>query len=147
MGCKNCGTGGCGTNGTPAGCKSNGNCGTSGCNQLEVFDWLAGMKVSMSNEPQFVEVRFKSTRKEYYKNSDLLDVGVGEVVAVEAVTGFDVGVVSLTGELVRLQMRKYKIKPDSRDIRKLSRKATVEDIENPYFQHPDVSCNLNYHNP
>ncbi|HAW21376.1 MAG TPA: hypothetical protein DCX14_14435 [Flavobacteriales bacterium] len=129
MGCKNCGTGGCGTNGTPAGCKSNGNCGTSGCNQLEVFDWLAGMKVSMSNEPQFVEVRFKSTRKEYYKNSDLLDVGVGEVVAVEAVTGFDVGVVSLTGELVRLQMRKYKIKPDSRDIRKLSRKATVEDIE------------------
>jgi cell fate regulator YaaT (PSP1 superfamily) len=126
MACKSCGTGGCGT--TPAGCKSNGNCGTSGCNKLEVFDWLAGMNIGRSDEPQFVEVRFKNTRKEFFKNTDQLDVQVGELVTVEALTGHDVGVVSLTGELVRFQMRKYKVKPDNKDIRKVSRKSTEEDI-------------------
>ena len=128
MACKNCGTGGgCGT--TPAGCKSNGNCGTSGCNKLEVFDWLAGMQRGSMDEPQFIEVRFKNTRKEFFRNSDNIEVGVGDTVAVEAVTGFDVGVVSLTGDLVPFQMRKYKIKPDSKEVRKVYRKATEEDIE------------------
>ena len=66
-----------------------------------------GMNVSLSNEPQYVEVRFKNTRKEFYKNSDLIGLNVGDIVSVEALTGFHVGVVSLTGELVRLQMKKY----------------------------------------
>ena len=128
MACKNCGTGGgCGT--TPAGCKSNGNCGTSGCNKLDVFDWLAGMQRGASSEPQYVEVRFKNTRKEFFKNSDNVELGLGDTVAVEAVTGFDVGVVSLTGDLVPFQMRKYKVKPDSKEVRKIIRKATEEDLE------------------
>ena len=81
------------------------------------------------DEPQFIEVRFKNTRKEFFRNSDNIEVGVGDTVAVEAVTGFDVGVVSLTGDLVPFQMRKYKIKPDSKEVRKVYRKATEEDIE------------------
>lgn len=81
------------------------------------------------DEPQFIEVRFKNTRKEFFRNSDNIEVGVGDTVAVEAVTGFDVGVVSLTGDLVPFQMRKYKIKADSKEVRKVYRKATEEDIE------------------
>lgn len=127
MGCKNCGSGGCGT--TPAGCKNNGNCGTSGCNKLEVFDWLVGMQPSFSNDPDFVEVRFKNTRKEFFKNSDRISLVVGDIVAVEGLTGHDIGVVSLTGELVKFQMRKYKVDSNSKEIKKIYRKASEADIE------------------
>ncbi len=124
MGCGNCSSGGCGT--TPKGCKNNGNCGTSGCNKLEVFDWLAGMNRSAGD--QYVEVRFKNTRKEYFLNSDKLSLSVGDVVAVETMPGYDVGMVSLTGELVRLQMKKNKIDPSQKSTPKVIRKATEEDI-------------------
>jgi cell fate regulator YaaT (PSP1 superfamily) len=127
MGCGNCSSGGCGT--TPAGCKNNGNCGTSGCNKLEVFDWLAGMERTSTGESEFVEVRFKNTRKEYFKNSEQLSLVVGDAVAVEATTGHDIGMVSLTGELVRFQMKKYKIAPNSKDIKKIYRKAHEADLE------------------
>src|SRR5688572_9074623 len=102
MGCGNCGkSGGCGT--LPAGCRNNGSCGIGGCDKLEVFDWLAGMHTNTGAEPEFVEVRFKNTRKEIFKNSDNLELNVGDTIAVEALTGHDIGVVSLTGELVRFQ--------------------------------------------
>jgi cell fate regulator YaaT (PSP1 superfamily) len=127
MGCGNCGSGGCGT--TPAGCKNNGNCGTSGCNKLEVFDWLTGMERTASGESSFVEVRFKNTRKEIYRNPENLSLTVGEAVAVEATTGHDIGMVSLTGELVRFQMKKNRINPNSRDIKKIYRKAHEGDLE------------------
>jgi len=127
MGCGNCGSGGCGT--TPAGCKNNGNCGTTGCNKLEVFDWLAGMERTMSGESAFVEVRFKNTRKEYYKNSEGLGLAVGDAVAVEAKTGHDIGMVSLTGELVKFQMKKNGLSERSRDIKRIYRKAHEEDLE------------------
>lgn len=130
MACGNCGErGGCGT--TPAGCKNNGNCGTGGCNKLDVFDWLAGMHIGQSNEPEYVEVRFKNTRKEFFRNTDNIALNVGDVVAVEAITGHDMGIVSLTGELVKFQMRKYKVKigAKDRDLRKVYRKAHEGDIE------------------
>jgi cell fate regulator YaaT (PSP1 superfamily) len=127
MACGNCSSGGCGT--TPAGCQNNGNCGTSGCNKLDVFDWLAGMQRPGNAGPEFVEIRFKNTRKEYFKNTEDLTVGVGEMVAVEATTGHDIGMVSLTGELVKFQMRKRGIKEDSREIKKIYRKAHEGDIE------------------
>jgi cell fate regulator YaaT (PSP1 superfamily) len=126
MGCGNCGNGGCGT--LPAGCKNNGNCGTSGCNKLEVFDWLAGMERTASGETEYVEVRFKNTRKEIFRNTDHLSLTVGEAVAVEAITGNDLGMVSLTGELVKFQMKKLGLTEKSRDIRKIYRKATEEDL-------------------
>lgn len=127
MACGNCSSGGCGT--TPAGCQSNGNCGTGGCNKLDVFDWLAGMQRPGASGPEFVEIRFKNTRKEFFKNSENLSLGVGEMVAVEATTGHDLGMVSLTGELVKFQMRKNNVKENNRDIKKIYRKATESDIE------------------
>lgn len=127
MGCGNCSSGGCGT--TPKGCKNNGNCGTSGCNKLEVFDWLAGMERTASGESEFVEVRFKNTRKEIFKNSEQLSLCVGEAVAVEATTGHDIGMVSLTGELVKFQMKKLGISIGGRDIKKIYRKASERDME------------------
>lgn len=128
MACKNCGNGGCGT--LPAGCRNNGSCGTTGCNKLEVFDWLAGMELAGARERcPFVEVRFKNTRKEYFRNSENLELHVGDVVAVEATSGHDVGTVSLTGELVRLQMNKKGVRENSRDVRRIYRKAHQADID------------------
>ena len=124
MGCGNCGSGGCGT--SPAGCKNNGNCGTSGCNKLDVFDWLTGMERTASGESEFVEVRFKNTRKEIFKNSEHLSLIVGEAVAVEAPTGHDIGMVSLTGELVKFQMKKTGVSPNSRDLKRFIEKLTRE---------------------
>ena len=127
MGCGNCSNGGSGT--TPAGCKNNGNCSTSGCNKLDVFDWLTGMERTASGESEFVEVRFKNTRKEIFKNSEHLSLIVGEAVTVEAPTGHDVGMVSLTGELVKFQMKKGGISQNSRDVKKIYRKAHEGDLE------------------
>lgn len=127
MGCGNCSNGGCGT--LPAGCKNNGSCGTSGCNKLDVFDWLAGMERTTNGESAYVEVRFKNTRKEIFRNSDQLPLMVGDAVAVESTTGHDIGMVSLTGELVRFQMKKLNVSNQSRDIKKIYRKATEEDLE------------------
>lgn len=119
MACKSCGTG-CGT--TPAGCNNNGNCGTSGCNKLDVFDWLVGMSPTGNS---LVEVRFKNTRKEFFKSPAGSIVIVGEAVAVEAQHGYDVGVVSLTGELVAFQMKKRKT---AAEPKKILRKATESDV-------------------
>ena len=65
MGCGTCAT--TGDQGSPAGCKNNGTCGTSGCNKLNVYNWLADMELPTGQEPfSIVEVRFKGSRKEYY---------------------------------------------------------------------------------
>ena len=124
MGCSNCASGG-----TPAGCKNNGNCGVSGCNKLEVFDWLAGMELPLGQKPfDVIEVRFKNNRKGFYRTSPELELQVGDVVCVNADPGTDVGVVSLTGELVRIQLQRRNVK-DNHEIKKVKRKATEEDIE------------------
>lgn len=106
MGCGSCSTGG---DGTPRGCKNNGTCSSGGCNKLNVFNWLANMELPNNQTPfDMVEIRFKNGRKEFFKNHENLPIYVGDVVAVEASTGHDIGVVSLTGELVRIQMQKRK---------------------------------------
>jgi cell fate regulator YaaT (PSP1 superfamily) len=125
MGCSSCSSGG----GLPNGCKNNGACGTYGCNKLEVFDWLVGMELPESQKPfDIVEVRFKNSRKGFYRNASNLELYAGDVVVVDVSPGFDVGVVSLTGELVRVQMRRKEIK-DNYEVKKLIRKAKEEDIE------------------
>ena len=73
--------------------------------KLSVFDWLANIK-SPLNECEYVEVRFKNERKSFYHNIDKLPLHIGSIVTVESSSGYDVGVVSLTGELVRIQMKK-----------------------------------------
>ena len=115
---------------TPAGCGNNGSCGTGGCNKLNVFDWLANMELPEGEKPfDIVEIRFKNSRKEFFRNVNGLSLTVGEVVAVESSPGHDMGVVSLTGELVRLQMKKRHVNFDSEEIKKIYRKAKPQDIE------------------
>ena len=133
MGCSGCSTGrGCSTASTdlPGGCKNNGSCSTGGCNKLNVFDWLANMELP-AGQPVFdcVEVRFKNSRKEIFRNVNTLPLNVGDVVAVEASPGHDIGVISISGELVRLQMKKKNANPTSEEIKKLYRKAKQTDID------------------
>ncbi|MFZ4784887.1 MAG: PSP1 domain-containing protein [Flavobacteriales bacterium] len=125
MGCSSCSSN---NNGLPAGCKNNGACGTYGCNKLEVFDWLAGMELPLGQKAfDVVEVRFKNSRKHFYRNVNNLELYPGDVVAVEASPGHDIGVVSLTGELVRIQLKRKDVK-DNFEVRKIYRKAKEEDI-------------------
>ncbi len=129
MGCSS----GCGTesNGIPNGCNNNGSCGTeSGCNKLTVFDWLGNMNLP-DGQPIFpvLEIRFKNSRKEYFKNTNNLTLNVGDAVAVEASSGHDIGMVSLSGELVKLQLKKRNIAFDSEEIKKIYRKAKQNDID------------------
>ncbi|MBR1792152.1 MAG: hypothetical protein IJ764_00735, partial [Bacteroidales bacterium] len=76
-----------------------------------------------------VEVRFKNNRKDFYRLPDGIDVSEGDVVAVEGMPGHDIGIVTLTGEVCRIQMKKHKIDPDSPEIKKLYRRAKTADIE------------------
>jgi len=126
MSCNSCSTD---TNETPKGCKSNGSCGTGSCDKLTVFDWLSNMTLPSGQKPfDIVEVRFKNGRKHFYKNEGL-QLCMGEVVAVEGSPGHDIGTVSLTGELVRIQMKKKKVAIDSEEVKKIYRKASQRDIE------------------
>ncbi|HYH57389.1 MAG TPA: regulatory iron-sulfur-containing complex subunit RicT, partial [Anseongella sp.] len=100
-----------------------------GCSKLDVYDWLADMALP-SDHTQFdiVEVRFKGARKDFYRNINQIYVEAGELVVVESATGgYDVGHVTLTGELVRLQMKRKGIS-QAADIKKLVRKAGEADI-------------------
>jgi len=123
MGCSSCSTGG----GLPGGCKNNGACGTYGCNKMEVFDWLSGMQLP-DNQKAFdiVEVRFKNNRKGFYRNNNI-ELYAGDVVTVDVSPGYDVGVVSLTGELVRTQMKRKEAK-DNYEIKKVLNKSKDNEI-------------------
>lgn len=103
----------------------------SGCgrqnNKLNTYDWLADIPGN-ADEQDIVEVQFKNTRKGYFKNSNHLALEKGDIVAVEASPGHDIGTVTLTGRLVPLQMRKANIKPDT-EIRRIYRKAKPVDME------------------
>ncbi len=98
------------------------------CAKLEVHDWLSDV-VHMATADNIVEVRFKNTRKEYFRNNNNLALAVGDIVAVEANPGHDIGVVSLTGELVKHQIKKHKVKLVNGDFRKIYRKAKPADID------------------
>jgi cell fate regulator YaaT (PSP1 superfamily) len=127
MGCTSCATG---ADGQPKGCKNNGTCDSDGCNKLTVFDWLSNMSIPDNMEPFMgVEVRFKNGRKHFYLNSEKISLSIGDVVATEAATGHDIGLVTLTGELVRVQMKKKKENPNPEALPKIYRKATQKDID------------------
>jgi len=117
--------------GIPAGCNDNGSCGTTGgCNKLNVFDWLGNMKMPEGEKAfDIVEIRFKNSRKDFFRNVNNLPMNVGDVVAVEAMQGHDIGVVSLAGELVKLQMKKRNVNTTSEEIKKIYRKAKQTDID------------------
>ncbi len=98
------------------------------CGKLEVFDWLSDLPEGI-NTTDIVEVQFKNTRKGFYRNSNGLMFSRGDVVAVEALPGHDVGHITLTGELVLLQMKKNKLNPSTYDFRRVYRKAKPVDID------------------
>lgn len=128
MACTSCSTGS--KDGTPKGCKNNGTCGTDSCNKLTVFDWLANMALPTGQEIfDCVEIRFKNGRKEFYRNSEKLTLSIGDVVATEASPGHDIGIVTLTGELVKVQMKKKGVDHTKSDIPKVYRKASQRDID------------------
>ena len=113
--------------GTVAGCKNNGGCSSGGCNKLNVFDWLSNMDIPVQDQFDIVEVRFKNGRKDFFRNHHRLDLVTGEPVVVDVPNGHHIGYVSLTGELVRLQMKKKKAKET--EIRNIYRIASLKDLE------------------
>jgi len=127
MGCNTCSTG---KDGQPRGCKDNGTCGTDSCNKLTVFDWLSNMSLPSGSQPfDCVEIRFKNSRKEFFRNTENLSLSIGDIVATQAKSGHDIGLVTLIGELVKVQMKRKKVSDSEEEIPKVYRKATQKDID------------------
>jgi cell fate regulator YaaT (PSP1 superfamily) len=130
MGCAGCsisksdgGAKGCG-----GGCSSNG-CSSGGCNRLNTFDWLTHLEIEDAEPFQYVEVSFKNgARKAFYKNPDTARVSTGDWVLVEALNGYDLGRVSLSGDLVRLQMKRKRTNIDHVQ-QSVIRRANERDLE------------------
>ena len=125
MGCGNCGTG------TPNGCKSNGSCGTGSCNRMNTHDWLMNLPMpAVEDVCRVIEVSFnQGSRKDFFRNGTLQHFEKGDLVTVEGVAGFDVGDVSLTGEIVRLQMKKKGVDEFNPEMKKVLRRATDRDLD------------------
>src|SRR5689334_2680682 len=124
MGCSSCGT-------KPNGCKSNGGCSTGGCNRMNTHDWLKNLPMSdMDSACKVIEVSFNNgSRKDFFRNLTLQQFDKGDLISVEGVSGFDVGEVSLTGEIVRLQMKKRGAREDNPEMKKILRRASDRDLD------------------
>jgi cell fate regulator YaaT (PSP1 superfamily) len=127
MGCSNCGT----ADGKPGGCQSHGSCGTGSCNRMNVYDWLSNLPIhDPSSECRVIEISFnQGSRKDFFRNSTTQIFEKGEMVSVEGVSGFDVGTVSLTGELVRIQMKKKSVDEFHPDMKRVLRRASDRDLD------------------
>ena len=125
-GCKTSGDSSCGSCSTKSatGCDKVDTCGNS--YKLNIFDWLSNVKAPQ-NQCDFVEVRFKNDRKSFYHNVHNLPLHIGSIITVEASPGHDIGVVSLSGELVRIQMKKKKF--SEAQVPKIYRIASQKDID------------------
>lgn len=111
------------------GCKMNQKgCSKKSDQKLDTFDWLCDIPES-SSVTDLVEVTFKNTRKGYFRNSNELTLEKGDIVAVEASPGHDIGIVSMTGQLVLAQMKKYHIDQSRIEIKRIYRKARPNDLE------------------
>lgn len=128
MGCEGCSS--ATSSEKPSGCKSNGTCGTSGCNKLNVYNWLSDIPLSdIGVLFPIIEVFFKKgSRKDFFKNNTNHIFEKGDWITIEGTNGYDVGQVSLTGELVKLQMKKHGVK-DTPEIKKVIRYASPRDLE------------------
>jgi len=125
-GCSTCATKD--KNNQPTGCRNNGSCGTEGCNKLNVFDWLIDMDEPLEHRFDVIEVRFKNGRKEFFRNTEKLQLYTGDPVVVDVPNGHHIGYVSLQGELVRLQMMKKNV-ADDENVRSIYRVATQRDLK------------------
>ena len=127
MGCSSCGSG----DGKAAGCKSNGGCSSGGCNRMNVHDWLANLPLSdAASMCRVVEVSFNNgSRKDFFRNTTVHLFEKGDMVCVEGVSGFDLGMINVTGELVRIQIKKKGVNEFDPEMRKVMRRAFEKDIE------------------
>ncbi|MCK6641043.1 MAG: hypothetical protein L6Q81_13250 [Bacteroidia bacterium] len=133
MGCGGCSSGrGCSTatSGKKTEDGSGASCSSGGCNKMNVFDWLADMALPPGQKPfDVVEVRFKNNRKEFFRNINELPLAMGDVVAVESSPGHDIGTVSLSGELVRSQLKRRNVQANDPAMKKVYRRAKQTDID------------------
>lgn len=126
MACVGCSTG---TNGKAAGCKSNGGCSSGGCNRMNTYDWISVLDIEDPMTSPWVEVSFKNgSHKEFYRKENHQDVITGDWVVVETASGYDVGKITLSGDLVKLQMKKKNV-VEERVIYKIIRPASDRDID------------------
>lgn len=108
------------------GCGTGGSCSTACGSRLNVYDWLENMLPPGTQESKNVyEIRFKNTRKGFFRNDNSLDLTTGDLVVVECDRGWDMGEITMGGELVRLQMKKKKV--NEKHVGKILRQATEED--------------------
>lgn len=103
-------------------------CNRCGSNKQSSYDWLSDIPESM-RDSQMVEVQFKNTRKSYFINTDKLDLSKGDFVVVEAAVGYDVGEVTLTGQLVEFAMKKHRFRPERGELYAILRLATERDLD------------------
>lgn len=108
------------------GCKNHGICTTNGCNKLSVFNWLSDIDSLSTTENKFIEVRFKNDRKDFYEKPKNVDIYIGNIVTVESALGYDIGIVSLIGTLVSIQIKKKK--KIENEIKKVYRLANKKEI-------------------
>ncbi|WP_029905215.1 regulatory iron-sulfur-containing complex subunit RicT [Prevotella sp. 10(H)] len=106
-------------------CRKKANACCSGTHKLEVYNWLEDLP-EITGESQMVEVQFKNTRKGYYLNSNNIEVFKGDIVAVEASPGHDIGEVTLTGKLVQLQMLKNNYRGDTKRIYRIAKPNDID---------------------
>jgi cell fate regulator YaaT (PSP1 superfamily) len=100
------------------------------CSKFDTYDWLVSIPLPADFKPfDVAEVRFKNSRKDFYRFPPELELNIGDIVAVEASPGHDIGIVSMTGEIVRFQMKKRKIYPDTEELKKIYRRARLSDVE------------------
>jgi len=132
MGCSSCGSG------SPGGCGDKGHCSTGGCNKLNTYDWISTLDIHDPSALNLVEVSFKKgARKDFFSNAAYTNAYTGDMVVVSTDSGLDVGKITLSGELVRAQMKKKRYHEDkvshkvirranSRDLEKLSEARALE---------------------
>ena len=127
MGCGSCGK----NNGSHSpGCGNNGVCSTGSCNKLNVYNWLTDMVLPEDYEPfNIVEIRFKGSKKYFYKNVNHLELFTGNYVVVDSDIGYDIGEVSLAGELVKLHLKKYGVDENSKEMRTIQSIANDEQLK------------------
>ena len=101
-----------------------------GCAKLDSINWLDDIELPPAQKPfDCVEVRFKNSRKDFFRINTEYDINEGEFVAVEASPGHDIGMVSLVGDACRIQMKKKGVDPSSETMKRVYRKARATDIE------------------
>ncbi len=113
-----------------SGCRSNGGCATGGCNRHNTYDWLSAIGIQDARPFEVVEVSFKNgSRKEFFKNPQHTRAITGDWVLIESSSGgYDVGTITLSGEMVRMQMKRKRVRNDSKQ-QSVIRKAHERDLE------------------